>query len=120
MSTLPQIDVKTAEAFMATVPWDKRFHLGLLSRKAAVTKIPVQSVDELLRIAVNVPPFMMADSIASWVRLVLGDAVLADAIVEAGKDVPPFEQGRACVSLLEQRRAQAAAVLGPGTVGVSS
>jgi hypothetical protein len=115
MSTLPKIDAKTAEAFMATVPWDKRFHIGLLSRKAAVTKIPVQSVDELLRIAVNVPPFMMAESLANWVRLVLGDAVLADAIVDVGKDIPPFEQGRACVPLLELRRAQATAVLGRET-----
>jgi len=111
MAALPSMDRAAAEQFLARVPWGRRMHIGMISQKGLVTTIPVQSVDEFLRVADGIPPYVMAEPLASWVRTDLCDTALAAALEEAAEGLPPFHQAAALVPLLRERRSQAEEVL---------
>jgi hypothetical protein len=99
-----------AERFTGKVEWADRF-LATINGKRGFSKLPVYSVEELLRVAGGGAVVISGPAFAAWAEEVLGDAALAEAVREASVGVPLFSQAAIVLPLLAERHAQALAAV---------
>lgn len=106
-SSLP---APVAGRLLAPVNWADRF-IATVNGHRGFSKLPVYSVEELLRVAEQGAVVVSGPALATWLEEVIGDCDLAEEVRAATLDAPLFGQAAIVFPLIRDRYEQARALV---------